>query len=140
MKAGSVAQRSACGDGRKSSRRFHCATGQDLTQKGSLNTATLRQGLQNHLGANSLLDLVVFGRQAAETTVRFCTDAVVTLNVINPVSCDVRRGDVNKLAVARLWAITPGRALSWKAEGGAVNQMPPSSATLALFFALAPSR
>ena len=37
---------------------------------GSLNTTTLRQELQNLLDANSLLDLVVFGRLAADTTVQ----------------------------------------------------------------------
>ena len=42
-----------------------------LNQKRSMNTATLRQELQNRLGANSLFDLVVFGRMAADTTVEF---------------------------------------------------------------------
>ena len=36
---------------------------------------------------DSLPDLVVFCRQAVDTTVEFCTDAVVTLDVINPVHC-----------------------------------------------------
>ena len=42
-----------------------------LNQKGSLNTATLRQELQNGLGANSCLDLFVFFRLAADTTAEF---------------------------------------------------------------------
>ena len=42
---------------------------------------------------------------------------------------------VNKQPVAKALQL-----VSWKAEGGAVNQMPPSSATLTSFFGLAPSR
>ena len=107
-----------------------------LNQKGSLNTAALRQELQNRLGANSLLDLVVLGRLAADTTVEFCTDAVVTLNVINSLNYDVRRCEVNKQAVAKALQLVINKSQS----RGAWSQMPPSSATLALFFALAPSR
>ena len=64
-----------------------------LNQKGSLSTATLRQELQNRLGADSVLDLVVFGGLAADTTVEFCTDAVVTLNVMNSRSEEAGRGE-----------------------------------------------
>ena len=46
------------------------------SESGSLKTATLRRELKNCLGANSLLDLV-FSRQAADTTIDFCTSAVV---------------------------------------------------------------
>ena len=49
-------------------------------QKGSLNTATFRRELQNRLDADSMINLVVFGQQAADTTAEFL-----------PVLCHVQR-------------------------------------------------
>ena len=67
---------------------LHCTAGQDLEQEnknGSLDTATLRRVLQKRLGANSFLDLVVFGRQASDTTVEFGPMSL-WLNVKTPVN------------------------------------------------------
>ena len=55
-----------------------CATRQDLESEGVTEDRHLATRIPKT--PNSLLDLV-FGRQAAVTTVEFGTDAVVTLNV-----------------------------------------------------------
>ena len=49
-------------------------------QKGSLNTATFRREHQNRLDADSMINLVVFGQQAADTTAEFYR-CCVTSNV-----------------------------------------------------------